>query len=57
MDDLRKLTGRDFDRAYIAYQITMHQEAVKLVKETATSTENLALKQHLALATPDLDGT
>jgi putative membrane protein len=56
MDELRKLSGRDFDRAYIAYQVTMHQEAIKLVKKTAASTENSALKQHLTLATPDLEG-
>jgi putative membrane protein len=55
VDELRKLSGRDFDRAYIAYQVTMHEEAVNLVKKTASSTENPALKQHLTLATPDLE--
>ena len=55
MDELRKLSGRDFDRAYIAYQTTMHEEAISLVKKTATSTENSALKQHLTRATPDLE--
>jgi len=56
MEELQKLSGRDFDRAYIAYQITMHEQAIKLVKKTAGSTDKPQLKEHLTLATPDLEG-
>jgi putative membrane protein len=40
MEELQKLSGREFDRAYIGYQITMHEQAIKLVKKTADSTDN-----------------
>jgi putative membrane protein len=54
MDELRKKSGRDFDRAYLDYQVTMHQQAVKLVEDTANSVEDTQLKQHLIKTRPDL---
>lgn len=54
MDELRKKSGRDFDRAYLDYQVTMHQQAVKLVEDTANSVEDTRLKQHLIRTRPDL---
>lgn len=52
MDELRKKSGRDFDRAYLDYQVTMHQQAIKLVEDTANSVEDTRLKQHLIQTRP-----
>jgi putative membrane protein len=54
MEELRKKSGRDFDRAYLDYQVTMHQQAVKLVEDTADTVEDTRLKQHLIKLRPDL---
>jgi putative membrane protein len=54
MEELRKKSGRDFDRAYLDYQVTMHQQAVKLVEDTANSVTDTRLKQHLMKTRPDL---
>jgi putative membrane protein len=54
MEELRKKSGRDFDRAYLDYQVTMHQQAVKLVEDTANSVTDTQLKQHLVKSRPDL---
>ena len=54
MDELRKKSGRDFDRAYLDYQVAMHEQAIKLVQETANSVEDTRLKQHLMQTRPDL---
>ena len=54
MDELRKKSGRDFDRAYLDYQVTMHQQAIKPVQDTANSVEDTRLKQHLIQTRPDL---
>ncbi|HKT36080.1 MAG TPA: DUF4142 domain-containing protein [Nitrospira sp.] len=54
MDELRKKSGREFDRAYLDYQVTMHQRAVKLVEDTINSVEDTRLKQHLMQTRPDL---
>jgi putative membrane protein len=54
MDELRKKSGRDFDRAYLDYQVTMHQQAIQLVQDTANSVEDTRLKQHLIQTRPDL---
>ncbi|HTL60344.1 MAG TPA: DUF4142 domain-containing protein [Nitrospira sp.] len=54
MEELRKKSGRDFDRAYLDYQVTMHQQAVKLVEDTANSVTDTQLKQHLIKSRPDL---
>jgi putative membrane protein len=54
MQDLRNKSGHDFDRAYIDYQVKMHEEAVNLVENTAGSADNQRLKQHLMQTRPDL---
>jgi len=54
MEELKKKSGRDFDRAYLDYQVTMHQQAVKLVEDTADSVDDARLKQHLIKTRPDL---
>jgi putative membrane protein len=54
MEELRKKSGQDFDRAYIDYQVTMHEQAVKLVEDTANSVDDARLKQHLIKTRPDL---
>jgi putative membrane protein len=54
MEELRKQSGQDFDRAYIDDQVAMHAQAVKLVEDTATSVDDTRLKQHLIKTRPDL---
>ncbi len=54
MGELRKKSGRDFDRAYLDYQVTMHQQAIKLVEDTANTVDDTRLKQHLIQTRPDL---
>ena len=54
MEELRKMSREDFDRAYIAYQVTMHQQALKLVEDTADSADDVRLQYHLGQARPDL---
>jgi putative membrane protein len=54
MQELRNKSGRDFDRAYIDYQVKMHEEAVNLVEKTADASDNSRLKQRLMQTRPDL---
>jgi putative membrane protein len=54
MEELGKKSGQDFDRAYLDYQVTMHEQAVKLVEDTAKSVDDTRLKQHLIRTRPDL---
>ncbi|NWF74418.1 MAG: DUF4142 domain-containing protein [Nitrospirae bacterium] len=56
MEELRNLSDRDFDRAYLKYQIRMHEQALNLVQDTARSVESPQLQQHLRQAHPDLEG-
>ena len=56
MEELRKLSDRDFDRAYLKYQITMHEQAIKLVQDTYNFVGNPHLQQHLRKVHPDLIG-
>jgi putative membrane protein len=55
MEELRKLSGRDFDQAYLKYQIKMHEQAIDLVQDTAGSVDDLRLQQHLRQSRPSLD--
>ena len=54
MQQLRKLSGSDFDRAYMAYQVQMHEQAVSLVEKTSSSADNPQLKQQLGQTVHDL---
>jgi len=54
MEQLRKRSGQDFDRAYMTYQVQMHEQALKLVEDTAESADDSRLKQHLIQARPEL---
>lgn len=54
MTKLRDKSGRDFDKAYLEYQITMHQQSVKLVEDTAESVHHPELKRFLRETRPDL---
>jgi putative membrane protein len=55
MEELRTLSGRDFDQAYLKYQITMHEQAIDLVQNTPGSVDHPVLRQHLSKARPDLE--
>ena len=54
MKNLGTKYGPDFDKAYIGYQIKMHEQALDLVKDVAESIENQSLKLHLREMRPDL---
>lgn len=54
MQELRALSGRDFDRAYLKYQIKMHEQAIDLLKGADRSVEHSQLHQHLQQTEPDL---
>ena len=54
MEELRTKSGSDFDKAYIAYQVKMHEQAVDFVNDVTHSAENQSLKLHLREARPDL---
>ena len=55
MEEMQTLSGREFDQAYLKYQIKVHEQAIDLVRDTAGSIDNALLKQHLSKASPDLD--
>ncbi|HEU4684912.1 MAG TPA: DUF4142 domain-containing protein [Nitrospira sp.] len=54
MDQLRQKSGKDFDKAYVQYQIRMHEQAVNLVEDTADSAKHSRLREHLRQLRPDL---
>lgn len=56
MEVLRDNVGPkfDFDKVYLAYQVTMHQQALNLVRETADSVNDPQFQQFLHNAVPDL---
>ena len=49
---LTKESGLDFDRAYVDYQIALHNEALDIVEDTAITDPRL--KQQLLESRPDL---
>ena len=54
MEELRDKSGSDFDKAYIEYQVKMHEQAVDLVKNAADEADNFSLKKHLRETRPEL---
>lgn len=54
LETLRNKSGSEFDRAYVDYQIIMHDQAIKLSRDTAASVDDSRIKQHLIEARPDL---
>lgn len=54
MERLRILSGDEFDRAYIGYQVAMHDEAVSLVEKTSRSADSPQLQRQLSQMVPDL---
>jgi putative membrane protein len=54
MEELRSMSGADFDQTYLKYQIKMHEQAIDLVQHTADSVHNRRLHHHLKGARQDL---
>jgi putative membrane protein len=54
MSRLRQKSGADFDRSYIDYQIMMHEQAIKLAQDSASSVNESRIKQQLTDSRPDL---
>lgn len=50
LNDLRKMTGREFDAAYLKAQLAGHQEALKLHRDYAQKGDNAVLKKTAANA-------
>lgn len=47
LEALRKTSGPDFDRTYIDQQITIHNEAIQIARDTAESVHDSRLQQEL----------
>jgi predicted outer membrane protein len=54
IEALRPKSGEDFDRAFITHQVTMHQQALKLLDDMADSTNDLNLQVYIKQARPEL---
>lgn len=55
MEKLRTLSGRDFDRAYLKYQIKMHEQAIDLLGDSNRSVDNTQLQEYLKQTRANLD--
>jgi putative membrane protein len=56
LDDLRKLTGPDFDAAYVAREVAFHQEVISSLDEVLIpNTRNLELASLLRRMRPNFD--
>ena len=53
-NQLGKRSGREFDQAFIKYQIMMHQQMLKLLQDTEDTMDQPELRQHLRFMRPDL---
>src|SRR5215813_12254802 len=47
MEELRRLSGTDFDQAYMKYQIQMHEQAIDLIQTKADIVHDSHLYHHL----------
>ena len=56
LDDLKTVSGPDFDKKYIGEQIKAHKEAVKLFKDYNKNGDNDSLKGFAASALPVIEG-
>ncbi|MDP9128710.1 MAG: DUF4142 domain-containing protein, partial [Pseudomonadota bacterium] len=54
IDQLNSLSGTDFDRQYVAMQVTAHDNAVALFDDYAKSGDNSALKAFASKTLPTL---
>lgn len=54
MHELRAKSGRDFDQAYLRYEIQRHVQAFNFLEAAAESVGNATLRQQLIRAGPDL---
>jgi len=54
MEELRDKSGSDFDKAYIEYQVKMHEQAIDLIRNGADEADNFSLKKHLRETRPEL---
>ena len=53
MEALRTKSGEDFDRAFLAHEVTMHQQTLKLLDEVADSADDFSLHVYLEQARPE----
>jgi putative membrane protein len=54
-DKLRKLSGAEFDRAYMEQMVKDHEDAVKLVKDIASKADDPAFKAAGQKAVPEIE--
>jgi putative membrane protein len=54
MEELRGMSGSDFDQAYLKYQMRMHEQVIDLIQHTADSVDDLFLQMHLKHARGNL---
>ena len=54
MEELRRMSGANFDQAYLKYQIKMHEQAIDLVQAKADFVHDSHLHHHLKGERQDL---
>ena len=54
MDQLQKMTGKDFDRAFAQMMVNGHREAIEMVKDARSTVQNAEVKSLLEQLLPTL---
>lgn len=54
IEALHTKSGEDFDRTFIAHQVTMHQQTLKLLDDMADSADDFSLQLYLDQTRPEL---
>ena len=54
MEELRGMSGADFDQAYLKYQMRMHEQVIDLIQHTANSVDDVRLQIYLKHARGNL---
>jgi putative membrane protein len=54
IETLKKKSGEEFDRAYIEYEIRMHQKVIRLIEEAMQAVDNPQLRTLLEQSRPTL---
>jgi len=55
LDKISKLSGAEFDKAFMDFQVKAHEEAVKCCKKADTALKNARLKEFAEKALPKLE--
>jgi putative membrane protein len=56
MNELRTVTGAEFDRQYVKAQVTAHTQALDVLRRMESAAQNAQVKAHLAKVIPVVQG-